>query len=182
MGQEASTLRAMIERLSRLAAAEDRIGDLNPAQAQALGYLARANRFSRAPSHVADYLGATRGTVSQTLKALIRKGLLEVHRDPEDRRRIRYDLSAEGARRITRNREAEAALDRLGVSERAALERGVRAALGALVEVRGGPSFGICGVCKHLETAGPSRTCRLFGEKLAAPEAAQICHSQAPKT
>ena len=59
----------LIERLGRLLQTEEQETGLNPAQWQALRFLGRANRFSRTPATVADYLGSTRGTVSQTLIA-----------------------------------------------------------------------------------------------------------------
>ena len=170
----------MIDRLSRLTAADDRTGDLNPAQAASLDYLGRANRFSRAPSHVADYLGATRGTVSQTLKALERKGLIQARSNPDDRRGLIYDLTPEGAQWADRIRASEAALETLDKPDRAALDRGLRAAMTSMLEVRGGRPFGICGLCRYHETDGAGRRCALLDVALAAPEAAQICHEQVP--
>jgi DNA-binding MarR family transcriptional regulator len=38
--------------------------------------ISRANRFSRTPAAVADYLASTRGTVSRTLASLESKGYL----------------------------------------------------------------------------------------------------------
>ncbi len=64
----------LIERLDRLVRSGESGHGLNPAQWEALRYLARANRFSRNPAALADYLGSTRGTVSQTLIALEQKG------------------------------------------------------------------------------------------------------------
>ena len=180
MNSRPSDLRAMIDRLARLTATEDRTGSLNPAQAAALDYLARANRFSRAPSHVADYLGATRGTVSQTLKALERKGLVTSRSNPDDRRGLIYDLSPEGAQLAERNREAEAALDALEQGDKAALDQGLRGAMRVLLDARGGRAFGICGLCRYHEVDGSGRRCALLGVALAAPEAAQICHEQVP--
>ena len=57
----------LIGRLDRLMRSGVAVEGLNPAQWEALRYLARANRFSRPPAGLADYLGSTRGTVSQTL-------------------------------------------------------------------------------------------------------------------
>ena len=65
---------ALMDRLSRAMQRAQYAGGLNPAQWEALRYIARANRYSRSPSAVAEYLGATKGTVSQTLKALEHKG------------------------------------------------------------------------------------------------------------
>ncbi len=86
-------LRSLLDRTSRLLQAGHRTGDLNPPQVAALAYLSRANRFSRSPSQVADYLSATRGTVSQTLHALEGKGLIVPVRSDQDRRSLRYDLT-----------------------------------------------------------------------------------------
>lgn len=180
MARESAELRALIDRLARHLAADDRMGDLNPAQARALDYLSRANRFSRAPSHVADYLGATRGTVSQTLKALERKGLIQVVPNREDRRSHRYDLTADGANRAGRDRASEAFLDRLAAEDREALDQGLRAALAAVCEATGAGAYGICGLCRHHEADGGVRRCTLWNAALAPPEAAQICHRQEP--
>jgi len=67
----------------------------------ALSYLARANRFSRAPSQVATYLSATRGTISQTLKALARKELIAEHRSQVDKRSISYGITTKGMTTLT---------------------------------------------------------------------------------
>ena len=170
----------MIDRLARLTATEDRTGSLNPAQAAALDYLGRANRFSRAPSHVADYLGATRGTVSQTLKALERKGYITARANPDDGRGLIYDLTPEGAQMAERNRMAEQTLDGLADGDRAALDQGLRGAMQALLDAQGGKAFGICGLCRYHEVDGPGRRCTLLDVALAAPEAAQICCEQVP--
>ena len=61
-----------LERLARLMRAREHEDGLNPAQWEALRFLSRANRFSNAPGALTRYLGATKGTVSQTLMALER--------------------------------------------------------------------------------------------------------------
>ena len=55
-------IREPITQLARLNATSTWKGDLNPAQKAVLEYLARASRFSRSPSQVAEYLGSTWGT------------------------------------------------------------------------------------------------------------------------
>ena len=60
----------LIDRVSRAVQRLQYTGGLNPAQWVALRYIAQANRYSRSPSAVAEYLGTTKGTASQTLKAL----------------------------------------------------------------------------------------------------------------
>jgi len=85
-----------LDRLSRLTAAFNRRDDLNATQMAALAYLANAEGAARKPSKVADYLAATRGTVSQTLKSLLRKGLLVETPSADDGRSVEYTLSAKG--------------------------------------------------------------------------------------
>lgn len=70
----------LIDRLDRLARNGEVSGDLNPAQWEALRFVSRANRFSRTPAALAEYLGSTRGTVSQTLIALEKRDASHVRK------------------------------------------------------------------------------------------------------
>jgi DNA-binding MarR family transcriptional regulator len=173
-------LRALLERLARVSAAEAWDAGLNPAQGAALAYLARANRFSRAPSQVADYLGATRGTVSQTLKALQRKGLIREEPDGADGRRIAYHLTDEGRAALAAQRLPEGVLEGLAPADAEALERGATALLRGLLAARGGRSFGLCRTCRHHRAWSPAPRCALLKIDLAPDEAEQICHEHAP--
>jgi hypothetical protein len=73
MTTDLTDINDLVERLARLSAADNWAEALNPPQRAALSYLSRANRLSRCPSHVADYMAVTRGTASQTLKSLVRE-------------------------------------------------------------------------------------------------------------
>lgn len=172
---------ALLERLARLQAAGDWADDLNPTQWTALSYLARANRFSRAPSQVADYLAATRGTVSQTLKALARKGLVEEAASDGDRRSISYQATPAGQATLSRQRMLGEALANLPEARVAALADGLSELVGALVAARGGRGFGLCRTCRHHRPArgGEEGYCRLLDLPLAPHEADQICHEHA---
>jgi DNA-binding MarR family transcriptional regulator len=66
----------LVEQLGHCACSEAFQGGLNPAQWSALRYIERANRFSRTVSAFARYHGTTRGTASQTIRALVQKGFL----------------------------------------------------------------------------------------------------------
>lgn len=63
-----------LERLTSLMRAWSReqplVAELQPVQLSALHYLARCNRYSDTPLGVTEYLGLTKGTVSQSLKVL----------------------------------------------------------------------------------------------------------------
>lgn len=171
-------LRPLIERLARLATAEDWGGDVNPTQMAALRYLGRANRFSRAPSHVAEYLGATRGTVSQTLQALGRKGLVAQSRGHADRRRASYELTPLGEAATARPSPVDDILAGLPEPQAAALADGLTAALAGLLRHRGRRPFGICRTCRHHEVQGEGGFCRLLKVPLLPPETLQICIEQ----
>ena len=153
--------------------------DLNPTQRAALAYLARANRFSRAPSHVADYLSATRGTVSQTLKALERKGLVRAAPSDGDRRSIAYVPTPEGAAIAARGGAVDAALADLPAPTAAALTDGLAELTRDVLARRGGRSFGMCRTCRHHDPRGPGGFCMLLGVDLDPPETRQLCHEHA---
>lgn len=173
-------LRSLIDRIARLDAAEDWAQGLNPSQAAALAYLMQANRFSRAPSQVADYLGSTRGTVSQTLKALARKGLVVEVAGDGDRRRIRYDVTVDGVARETKDRPLDMALRSLPSGDAGHLDVTLSATLRDVLAARSGRSFGICRTCVHHEPRDVGAHCRLLQVDLAPEERGQICHEHDP--
>lgn len=159
----------LLDRLARLLQARAWVRGLNPAQAAALDYLARANRFSRAPSHVADYLGTTRGTASQTLQALARKGLVVAEASADDRRSVSYRVTERAGG------HAVALPGDLMPDERATLDH----LLGRMVRslAAGGRTFGLCATCRHHR---PGPACALLKLALAPDEAAQLCHEHQP--
>ncbi|QYX58505.1 MarR family transcriptional regulator [Roseovarius sp. SCSIO 43702] len=177
-------LRELLSRLSRVVASEGWGGDLNPVQRATLAYLVRANRFSRAPSQVADYLLATRGTVSQTLKALARKGLVEERRSDSDRRSIRYDVTAAGRELAHQASDLDAAIAALPAQRKAALAGGLGDLLRGTLDQRGARPFGICRTCRHHRPeAGPEggAWCALLDVALSPPDRDRICHEHAPR-
>ncbi len=173
-------IRALINRLARLDAAETWEGDLNPAQIAALDYLSRANRFSCAPSHVAEYLGTTRGTMSQTLKALERKGYLSERRSESDRRSITFELTEAGMALAARKGGLLRVIDDLSAEERDDIRKGLSAILMARLAANGGRAFGICKNCTHHRTNTDGAYCALLALALAPEETGQICHEQVP--
>src|SRR3546814_1620435 len=85
----------LLDRLGRYLRSREHAGDLNPVQWEALRYLAQANRYSVNPSALTEFLGSTKGTVSQTLIVLESKGLISRDADPGDRRQLRLGRSEE---------------------------------------------------------------------------------------
>ena len=152
---------------------------LQPVQLEALHYLSGCNRYSNTPAAVADYLGLTKGTVSQTLGVLENAGLIEKRPDLKDRRVVHLRVTALGeaavgeaippkilqaAMALTPESEQDLVLD--------ALERVLRAMQRAN-QLR---TFGVCKTCRHHRLAADgSRQCGLTGEALSAADAGQIC-------
>jgi DNA-binding MarR family transcriptional regulator len=91
------TLFDLLERLNSLQRSwlrsHSELDNLPPVQLSALYYLARCNHYSNTPMAVAEYLGLTKGTVSQSLKKLESHGLIARTADEKDRRSVRLQLT-----------------------------------------------------------------------------------------
>lgn len=180
----ASALRAahLVERIGRLLRAGDHATGLNPAQCEALRYLARANRFSRTPAALAGYLGSTRGTVSQTLLALEAKGLVEKQANARDARSVMLSLTRSGLAVLARDPVLDLARAIDQTADAAALADGLEAGLRASLAQREGRAFGACRTCRHFRKSvhpgtNPHR-CALLDEPLSEPDSALICAEQ----
>ncbi|WP_292898060.1 MULTISPECIES: MarR family winged helix-turn-helix transcriptional regulator [unclassified Nitratireductor] len=171
---------AMIGRLARIVTHDGHAAGLKPAQWEALRYLARANRFSRTPGALTAYLGATKGTVSQTLMALERAGLIRKSADPADRRSVRLELTEAALSLLPRDETLrfEAAMETMNEEERRALRIGLSALLSARIAADGGRPFGLCRECRHFREGerGPGKhLCGLLKEPLSDEDATHIC-------
>ena len=92
----ARTTAELMAQILRLANGAAFAGGLNPAQWNALRYLADAVPESRTVTAFAQYHATTSGTASQTVAALVRKGLVERLPELGDRRRNRLELTSAG--------------------------------------------------------------------------------------
>ena len=86
--------------LGRLVQAEGYNSDLSPAQWMALRFFARANSFSRTPSAFAEFQATTRGTATQTIKALETGGYLVRQRSEADGRSVSLRLTSKEKKRL----------------------------------------------------------------------------------
>ncbi|UXX83182.1 MarR family winged helix-turn-helix transcriptional regulator [Roseovarius pelagicus] len=169
-------IRALITRLGRLDAADGWGDDLNPAQRSALDYLSRANELSRSPSHVAEYLGTTRGTASQTLKALLRKGFVTEIRSESDRRSIQYDVAEAGHTALLTKSRLLLALSEMPDSELSEVHSILAKTLEVAADRNGFRPFGICQTCRYFAPRQGGGHCKLLNIALAASETKKICH------
>jgi DNA-binding MarR family transcriptional regulator len=179
-GHESAKIVADLERLARLVRASEHRDGLNPAQWEALRYLARANRFSNSPGALTRYLGATKGTVSQTLKSLQAKGYLE--KAPRDGKRgsISLILTAKAAEALLTDPWARLAgeVATLGGKTRRRLGKGLSEVLSGELRRKGEPQFGHCAECRYFREQGRGgdlRVCMLLDEELTETDTALIC-------
>jgi len=145
-------LAAVLDRLGRLMHARQFFAGLNPAQWEALRFIARANHFSRNPGALAEYLGTTKGTASQTLIALEEKGMIARSRGKRDRRQVLLELTEAGRAALAEDPVAEIAkaAERLDGVDVEALVRDLSVLLLDLRRPSDHPTFGVCGQCVHL--------------------------------
>ena len=133
----------LIERVGRLLSSEAHAEGLLPVQWEALRYLARANRFSKTAAALTAYLGITKGTVSQTLKALEAKGLVRKVPNEKDRRSNHLSITPRGQKLLGKDPLAAtiAAIDELGGSEQRGLQHGLEVLFATPSEGAGPPAF-----------------------------------------
>jgi len=176
-----TTLFDLLERLSSLSRIWFRqhplLADLQPIQLSALMYLARCNHYSNTPLGVTDYLGLTKGTVSQSLKALEAKALIVKTQDARDKRSVHLQLT-DAARTLLEAllppaflAEGEARMGARGVQ----LETLLGELLREVQRSADVPSFGLCGTCRFHQQVDGLPFCGLTQEALAPSDAALIC-------
>lgn len=183
-------LMELVDRLSNLLRAESRrLGaehGLQPVHVQALLFLAQANRFSNTPQALAEYLGITKGTLSQSLMLLDRRGLVERYQDEIDRRVVRLRLSPSGEAFLDESsptglwqmatRDISAHRVRYSVTV-------LRAILYEIQSQNGGPPFGVCNTCIYCQRKSQRiHHCSWYGERLSGPETRKICREQVPRS
>jgi DNA-binding MarR family transcriptional regulator len=176
LGQTAS----LVDRLARAVHCLQYAEGLNPAQWVALRFLGCANRYSRTPTGLAEFLATTKGTASQTIKSLEQKGFVRRAQHETDRRKCLLELTERGravlARDPLRRIEAAAAgcaeVD-LAIETLARLVRQIQEGCGMR-------EFGVCLQCGHRRTGEACQktddtVCGLTGEAIGQGDVKKIC-------
>jgi DNA-binding MarR family transcriptional regulator len=177
------TVAELVEQLGHCACSEAFSAGLNPAQWAALRYFERANRFSRTVSAFAHYHGTTRGTASQTIRALVQKGFLRRLPAKHDQRSFRLALTDRARTMLASDPFAGfvSAAGSLGPAQCAILAKGLRAMLEQVQDRRARRSFGVCTSCRHLLAldgdgkSGCGNRCVFKNELLQDGELGRIC-------
>jgi DNA-binding MarR family transcriptional regulator len=173
-----------IERVANLlgarARATARAHGVEPIQLDVLHFLARCNRYSDTSKAVTEFFGLTKGTVSQTIAALHRKGLVDKQPDPADGRRIHLVLTRAGER-VVREVFPPALLRAVVAPDDEPLVTGLEGLLRRMLHASGAASFGECQSCAHFRREGERRyRCGLTGEALRRPDIEKICLEHTP--
>ena len=123
---------------------------LNPSQSDVL------QRISRQPERATDLaarLGVTQASLSDTVSALVAKGLAERQPDPADGRARRIEATGEGRTLAACLPEApeplEAAITGLGEADRGGLLRSLSLIIRSLQEAEAIPVQQMCLTCRH---------------------------------
>jgi DNA-binding MarR family transcriptional regulator len=173
----------LLERIGNLLRGERRrVGaahGLQPVQLEALHYLTLCNRFSDTPQAVSEYLGLTKGTVSQSVKVLETRGMVRKRPDARDRRLVHLRTTAKGRRVVAAlgpGTLTDTAWIALPARLRGQLTAGLEALLSALLLANDSRSFGVCRSCRHNRRTGPDQSrCELLDVELNDEDITRIC-------
>jgi MarR family transcriptional regulator, negative regulator of the multidrug operon emrRAB len=179
---EKTTVFDLIERMSALIRSEERKKctefGLQSVHLQILDYLSRCNKYSDTPAALTNYLGMTRGTVSQTLLLLEKKGYVQKTTDTVDRRVIHLSLLPEGKAMLEQARPSELfnqAADLLERDELRHYDEALVNVLTALQKSNKSHSFGLCKTCQFFTVLPDGHLCGLTKETLTEDDSKKIC-------
>lgn len=179
--QDLNTFR-LIERISTLLRSEQRkkyaaIG-LQPVHAQIMEFLSKCNRHSDTPASVGEYLGLTKGTMSQSLQVLERKGYIAKTTDADDGRVVHLSLLEAGLQLLEEIQpldvffQAEQLVAKQNFST---LDEALNATLKALQTANNSKSFGLCHTCTHFSEINNHFHCQLTNLPLTQSDSIKIC-------
>jgi DNA-binding MarR family transcriptional regulator len=172
----------LLVHVGRAARSEDSRSELTAAQWTCLRFFARANTSTRTPSAFASFQATTRGTASQIIKSLERRGLVTRRRSNRDRRSICFDLSDQGRAMLARDPLGDlmGVIDGLDAAESEQFLTTLSRLTSALAMRRESPSFGTCRDCSHFGTFGRTAYCACMAAELAAEDTRKLCASYMP--
>lgn len=174
----------LIERIANLLRNENRktAGSfgLQPVHIEALSYLSRCNRYSDTPAAVTEFLGVTKGTVSQSLLVLEKKGLIEKNRDLFDKRIQHLRVTEEGHKVLGEMVPPPLFHDALQMVQSNTghdMSEDLKALLKCIQVSHGSRSFGVCYTCVHFNRhhGDVNHQCGLTREPLTEQDSRKVC-------
>ena len=133
-------------------------------------------------------MGSTKGTVSQTLKALESKGLIKRVRKAEDRRAVEISVTSAGLALVEKDPlgKIHDALSPCSVMDQLSVVAGLERLVGIVQKHQNIPEFGPCLDCTHYQPEACSDTnsigcrCGVSGELFNSFELEKICADFSP--
>ncbi len=177
----------LIERLGNLVRSDARAAcneyGLKLVHFETLRYLSQCNRYSDTPLAVAEFLGVTKGTVSQTLEMLEQKGLLRRWSDTKDKRLVHLDPTAKGRELIGRIVSVSAAvrervvqgIGKIPFADNQVSVDSLRALLRSVQIANNSKTFAPCYTCRFNLKRECDYLCGLTNEPLAEHDVALLC-------
>lgn len=151
---------------------------------QVLDYLSNCNKYSDTPAAIANYLGMTRGTVSQSLIILEKRKLIEKNQDNSDKRVFHIKLLPKGLNILKKAKPTNLYKKAVTTFEKNSLitdgEEVFLDALNALQKANNSFSFGECKTCKNFTRKSTGFFCELTQENLSKRDSEKICQEHIP--
>ena len=179
----------LFDRISTIMRADERkkyaaIG-LQPVHGQVLEYLSICNSFSDTLIAVAEYLNLTKGTVSQSIQDLQRKGYIEKQQDEEDRRITHLRLLPAGESLLKEYKPVDF-FDQASINTSSQCSRALtdflNNTLSALQQANKARTFGVCHSCHYFCTRDSYYHCSGFSDYIIlSTEINKICKEHIPK-
>ena len=177
----------LIERISALLRSDTRRhampNDLQPVHLQVLDFLQRANRFSDTPLAVGEYLGLTKGNMSQRINVLENLDFIRKKADEHDGRVVHLHLTGAGKRLLQESFPPTSWRDLESVTGSASnkiLETVLNELLLALIQASDFRSFGQCKTCRFHQRRVRQARCGLLEVDLDAAQTEKICREHQP--
>ena len=137
-----------------------------------LQYLSMCNRYSNTAQALSEYLGLTKGSISQSLKVLEKDAYIERRSCLSDKRITRLHLTAKAQASITRI--SSNLLPDSGASDNTT--QAIKSLIREWQIKNEHQGFGQCRSCQFNQSQGDGQfTCGLTGEALAEAEVQQLC-------
>lgn len=145
--------------------------------AEILDYLLRCNKYSNTPLALAEFLGQTKGTVSQSLKLLAEKNLVARKKDKTDGRVTRLSLTQKGKRIMEDIQKDLPHFPNTATGKSLGeLRSSLKSILRLMQKRQNYKSFGLCSSCRYnIKKQEGNFECRLTGEDLTASDTKKIC-------
>ena len=135
-------------------------------------YLSISNAYSNTAQALSEYLGQTKGSISQSLKIMENSGHIERRSCEKDKRVVKIYLTEKGQSSLTRMAKHLVSVP----EENSEVLTAIQSLIKSWQVNHHQKGFGQCLSCRyHQATKGKTFQCGLTGEFLANPEKFKLC-------